>query len=97
MRKTCPAGYPVAIPQLSVHVRYPIASGRGLTLSMGPTANTLPESIYTAHADFVNAWTPSVLASLVAQCDAGEQLCGTVGPQNAPLGASADEIARAGR
>lgn len=96
-RRTCPAGYPVAIPQLSVHVRYPITSGRGLTLSMSPTANTRPESIYTAHADFVNAWTPSVLTALVAQCDQGEQLCGTVGPQNVPLGASAEEIARAGR
>ena len=94
VRRRCPAGYPVAIPQLSVHVRYPIAVGGGLTLSMGPTANDMPNSIYTAHADVIDAWTPSVLASLVEECDVGEKLCGTVGAGNAPLGVTAAEIAR---
>lgn len=91
VRGACPADHPVAIPQLSVHVRYPISTGAGLTLSMGPTANVMPGSIYSAHADVINAWTPSVLASLVTQCDDGHQQCGTVGPANAPLGLSAKE------
>ena len=90
----CPAGHPVAIPQLSVHVRYPISSGAGLTLSMGPTANDIPNSIYTAHADVIDAWTPSVLAAIVKQCDTGEQLCGTIGPHNTPLGVTTAETAR---
>jgi Domain of unknown function (DUF1996) len=94
VRRACPTGYPVAIPQLSVHVRYPIATGTGLTLSMGPTANDMPNSIYTAHADVIDAWTPSVLASLVRQCDVSERLCGTVGRDNTPLGVTAAEIAR---
>jgi hypothetical protein len=94
-RRRCPAGYPVAIPQLSVHVRYPITNGSGLTLSMGPTANTRPDSIYTAHADVINAWDPTVLASLVTQCDAGALRCGTVGPANQPLGIGQAEQMRA--
>lgn len=96
-RGRCPARYPVAIPQLSVHVRYPISTGDGLTLSMGPTANTRPDSITTAHADVINAWDPSVLASLVTQCDVGALRCGTVGPANQPLGIGKSEQARANR
>jgi Domain of unknown function (DUF1996) len=95
VRGRCPAGYPVAIPQLSVHVRYPITSGAGLTLSMGPTANTRPDSIYTAHADVINAWDPTVLASLVERCDVGALRCGTVGPANQPLGIGRVEQLRA--
>lgn len=95
VRRRCPAGYPVAIPQLAVHVRYPIATGAGLTLSMGPTANTRPDSIYTAHADVINAWDPSVLAALVTRCDVGALRCGTVGPANQPLGIGAAEQLRA--
>jgi hypothetical protein len=95
LRGRCPAGYPVAIPQLSVHVRYPITTGAGLTLSMGPTANTRPDSIYTAHADVINAWDPAVLASLVTQCDVGALRCGTVGPANQPLGIGKTEQLRA--
>ncbi len=94
VRGRCPAGYPVAIPQLSVHVRYPISTGGGLTLSMGPTANTRPDSIYTAHADVINAWDPSVLAALVTQCDVGALRCGTVGATNQPLGIGQEEIRR---
>jgi hypothetical protein len=95
VRGHCPAGYPVAIPQLSVHVRYPITSGSGLTLSMGPTANTRPDSIYTAHADVINAWEPTALASLVTQCDVGALRCGTVGAANQPLGIGKAEQLRA--
>jgi hypothetical protein len=94
VRGRCTAGYPVAIPQLSVHVQYPTTSGAGLTLSMGPTANDLPKSIYTAHADVINGWNQTVLASLVRQCDAGGELCGTVGAANAPLGVTSQEAAK---
>jgi hypothetical protein len=94
VRGACPAGYPVAIPQLIVHVHYPISSGAGLTLSMSPTMNTMPGSIDTTHADFVNAWEPAVLSRLVARCDEGAKKCGTVGALNAPLGITAQELAR---
>lgn len=86
VRGICPNGYPVAIPQLVLHAHYPLATGIGLTLSMGPAMQTMANSIYTAHADFVNAWSPDVLASLVAQCDRTNTKCGTVGSANVPLG-----------
>lgn len=95
VRRRCPAGYPVAIPQVSVHVHYPISNGTGLTLSMGPTSNTMPGSIYSAHADLINAWNPSVLASLVSRCDMAAVQCGTVGADDEPMGVSPREQARA--
>jgi hypothetical protein len=55
--RACPAGYPVRIPRLSLNVHYDLASVDDLTLASG--------SIYSAHADFFNAWDQSVLARLV--------------------------------
>jgi hypothetical protein len=57
VRGTCPAGYPVRLPQLSLNVHYRLPTVSGLTLSSG--------SIYSAHADFFNAWNQVVLARLV--------------------------------
>jgi hypothetical protein len=54
---SCPAGYPVRLPQLSLNVHYRLPGTAGLTLSSG--------SIYSAHADFFNAWNQSVLTRLV--------------------------------
>jgi hypothetical protein len=58
-RGVCPAGYPVALPRLSFNVHYRLPSLTGLTLASG--------SIYSAHADFFNAWNQTVLARLVAR------------------------------
>jgi hypothetical protein len=83
VRGACPTAHPVAIPQLHLHVRYPIATGTGLTLSMGPG---VAGSVTTAHADFVNAWSQDTLAGLIRACvDTGVK-CGTVGRDNRPLG-----------
>jgi Domain of unknown function (DUF1996) len=94
VRGACPAAFPVAIPEVVAHLNYPISTGDGLTLSMGPTMQTMAGSIYTAHADFINAWDPTVLSRLVAQCDDTDTQCGTVGPANQTLGVSAAEAAR---
>jgi hypothetical protein len=53
----CPAGYPVLVPQLSLNVHYRLPSVAGLTLASGP--------IYSAHADFFNAWNQRTLEALV--------------------------------
>ena len=57
VRGACPAGYPVRVPRLALNVHYELPSTTGLTLASG--------SIYSAHADFFNAWNPAVLARLV--------------------------------
>jgi hypothetical protein len=53
----CPASHPVRVPKLSLNVHYALPGLDGLTLASG--------SIYSAHADFFNAWDQTVLARLV--------------------------------
>ena len=55
--RVCPAGFPVRVPQLSLNVHYHLPSVTGLTLASG--------SIYSAHADFFNAWSQPTLDALV--------------------------------
>jgi hypothetical protein len=57
VRGTCPAGFPVRLPQLSLNVHYRLPGTSGLTLASG--------SIFSAHADFFNAWNQAVLVRLV--------------------------------
>jgi hypothetical protein len=57
VRGVCPTGFPVRVPQLSLNVHYRLPTASGLTLASG--------SIYSAHADFFNAWNQAVLARLV--------------------------------
>jgi hypothetical protein len=67
-RGACPAGYPVPVPALTVHVKYAIAGGPGVTLSSGAP--------YTAHADFFNAWDQAELTKLVQNCINAQVECG---------------------
>jgi hypothetical protein len=71
VRGVCPDGYPVPVPALTVHVKYDIAGGPGVTLASGP--------FYTAHADFFNAWDEATLASLVRSCINAQVKCGPRG------------------
>lgn len=57
----CPKDHPVALPQLTLTVRYPVSgTGHDLTLASGPT--------FTVHADFFNAWDEAELTSQVDLC-----------------------------
>jgi uncharacterized protein DUF1996 len=58
---SCPPGYPVPLPKLTMKVVYPTNGARsGIELaSMG---------IYSQHADFMNAWKASALQNLVTTC-----------------------------
>lgn len=58
-RGVCPAGYPVALPRLSLNTHYRLTTLDGLAFSSG--------GIYSAHADFFNAWNQQVLSALVAR------------------------------
>jgi len=57
VRGVCPSGYPVRVPRLSLNFHYEIPDATNLTLASG--------SIYSAHADFFNAWSQMALARLV--------------------------------
>lgn len=65
----CPKGYPVAMPALSLVVRYPLTTTtQPVELSSGGQ--------YSGHADFINTWDQSVLASLVTKCLNAYRHCG---------------------
>lgn len=57
----CPSTHAVAIPQLTLTIRYPISGdGHELSLSSGST--------YSAHADFLNAWDERELTDQIDLC-----------------------------
>ena len=66
-----PGGHPVPVPALTVHVKYAIAGGAGVSLASGPA--------YTAHADFFNAWNQAELTKLVQNCINAQVECGARG------------------
>jgi len=67
----CPKGHPVALAALSLVYQYPPLSGT-VTLSSG--------GIYSAHADFLNAWDEKALEDLVDRCLNAVKPCGTGAP-----------------
>lgn len=64
----CPATHPVAVPAISLILRYPTAGGSGVELASGGQLS--------GHADFVNAWKQGALNSLVNRCLNRLRQCG---------------------
>jgi Domain of unknown function (DUF1996) len=60
VRGRCPSGYAVAVPAISLIYRYPTLGGAGVSLASG--------GVYSAHADFFNAWNQDALQRLVDDC-----------------------------
>jgi hypothetical protein len=74
-RRVCPATHPVALPQITLNVKY-------RTLG-GPTTRLASGSADTAHADFFNAWNQPALEALVAGCITANIVCARGGPGSA--------------
>lgn len=67
---TCPAGFPVKVPQINLFIRYPAGlDGANARLSDGTIA---------LHADFWNTWNQAELARLVSTCLNVGKNCGQV-------------------
>lgn len=66
----CPASHPRSVPSLQVIISYPTNGGPTTRLSSGDGG------IDTAHADFMNGWVQSKLASLVTNCLRIDNYCG---------------------
>lgn len=65
---SCPAGYPVHIPQLQFGVEFDhTGSTAGLELASG--------GLFSGHADFVNTWDPAKLAGEVELCIRRDLVC----------------------
>jgi Domain of unknown function (DUF1996) len=56
----CPRSHPVKVPLIQLMIRYPLVSGKGVTLASGGR--------FSAHADFFNAWDERALVRLVDDC-----------------------------
>jgi hypothetical protein len=68
--RACPVDHPVAVPAISLIYRYPVSGDHDFALASG--------GVYSAHADFFNAWNPTVLRGLVNICLNGLRHCGRV-------------------
>jgi hypothetical protein len=68
VRGRCPSSHPVEVPALALIVRYPVSDGSGVELASG--------GVYSAHADFFNAWNQTALERLVDVCLNALRHCG---------------------
>ena len=66
----CPKSHPVAVPQITLIIQYPIADEKPLQLaSFG---------LFTGHADFFNGWNQTELKRLTDYCLNALRACGAV-------------------
>jgi hypothetical protein len=65
--RVCPADHPVAVPVITLIYRYPVSGEHEFALSSG--------GVYSAHADFFNAWNQVRLTQLVNFCLNGLRHC----------------------
>jgi len=68
--EVCPPGT-ITLPQLHLSMVYGITDGRNATLASGGGKDD-PNSIFTLHGDFFNAWEQRLQATLVEECLAEE-------------------------
>jgi hypothetical protein len=66
---TCPSGYPVPIPMLSILFKYSFNNGSVLKTSAGL-------GTWSMHADFFNAWDVTELKHMVTMCLDPQKDCG---------------------
>ncbi len=68
MNGRCPSGYGTAIPQITLIYRYPVSGEHSFDLAS--------KGVYSAHADFFNAWNQVTLDRLVDTCLNALRHCG---------------------
>jgi hypothetical protein len=68
--RACPSSHPIALPEISLNVRWDRTAGMDVTqlrLSSDHYADGLPGG-YSAHADWFEAWDPGVRDAFVTNC-----------------------------
>ena len=84
IRERCPVSHPVSLPVLSIRLRWkPVRSVPSSRLSLSSGGQ------FSMHADFWNAWSPSVMQWLVTNCLNATRNCANISRSqiNAPTGA----------
>lgn len=76
----CPASHPVAVPAITLILRYPAITGDNVFLSSG--------GVNSGHADFMDAWRAKPFAALVTSCLNHYSGCGALatGALDVPAG-----------
>ena len=65
----CPATHPVAIPAITMNVYYRTATGDHTGYRLASDAYTADRpGGFSAHADWMEAWTPSIVQTFVEKC-----------------------------
>jgi hypothetical protein len=68
-KSTCPATHPIPLPAITEKFDYPVTNKNPATwrLSSDTYAASLPGG-FSAHADWMYGWVPSVMQTIVTQC-----------------------------
>jgi hypothetical protein len=73
----CPSTHPIAVPEVTVTVQYPVTDAAALArwrLSSDNYDPSLPAG-YSAHADWFMGWKPEFMAAFVEGCDQPAKDC----------------------
>jgi hypothetical protein len=62
----CPSSHPVATPELSIHINYPVAGADSSTWRLSSDVNGAPAGS-SGHADWVNGWDPAIMQTWVTR------------------------------
>ncbi len=71
--QTCPSTHPVAIPEIVFHVNWLVTERTGTNGWRLASDTAVPG--YTAHGDYIMAWNPETLDTLVSHCINGRLFC----------------------
>ena len=74
---SCPSTHPVAVPEITVNVLYPVADMKALS-RWRLASDTYDSSIaagYSSHADWFNGWKPQIMDAFVQNCDQPPKDC----------------------
>lgn len=69
----CKGRFPVTLPKLILHIRYPVHDGRGLSLVSDQSEGT--SDGMSLHADFWNVWQQDALEGFVSSCINAGKTC----------------------
>lgn len=73
----CPSTHPVAVPEVSFHIVYPIRAAdtsKHYRLSSDTYGSSLPAG-YSSHGDWFNGWKPEAMDAFVKGCDRPAKDC----------------------
>ena len=73
----CPSTHPVAVPEITVNVLYPVADMKALSRwrLASDTYDPSTPAGYSSHADWFNGWKPQFMDAFVQNCDQPPKDC----------------------